>query len=64
MMAVRLRVPVVPIRISGLFEIYSIHDSWPRRGRVHVSIGRPLEFSADTSYEDAAHQLEETLKRM
>jgi long-chain acyl-CoA synthetase len=64
MMAVRLRVPVVPIRICGLFEIYSIHDSWPRRGRVHISIGRPLEFSSDTSYEDAAHQLEETLKRM
>jgi 1-acyl-sn-glycerol-3-phosphate acyltransferase len=29
MMAVRLRVRVVPIRIKGLYEIYSIHDSRP-----------------------------------
>src|SRR5437667_5496369 len=34
MMAIRLQVPIVPIRISGLFEIYSVHDSWPKRGPV------------------------------
>ena len=64
MMAVRLRVPIVPIRLQGLYEIYSVHDSWPRRGSIHVSIGRPLSFSADTRYEDAAHRLEEVLKNL
>src|SRR6266850_2289224 len=64
MMAVRLRVPVVPIRLSGLYEIYSIHDSWPRRGPVHVRIGPALQFSAGTAYEEAAQRLEETLKGM
>jgi long-chain acyl-CoA synthetase len=52
MMAVRLRVPVVPIRLRGLFEIYSLHDSWPRRGPVEVSIGRAMNFPADMRYED------------
>ena len=64
MMAVRLRVPIVPIRLSGLYEIYSVHDSWPRRGPVRVAIGSPIEFSLDTSYEGAARRLEETIKQM
>lgn len=58
MMAVRLRVPVVPIRIRGLYEIYSVHDSWPRIGPVEVSIGAPLHFNPDTSYADAAAKIE------
>ena len=64
MMAVRLRVPIVPIRIRGLYEIYSLHDSWPRRGPIRVAIGPPLTFAADTSYEQAALRLEEVIKSL
>ena len=64
MMALRLRVPVVPIRLSGLYEIYSVKDSWPRRGPVRVSIGRPMSFPAHISYEDAARRLEESIRAM
>ena len=64
MMAVRLRVPIVPIRLSGLYEIYSIHDSWPRRGPVRVSIGKPLSFAADISYEEAAHRVEDIVRHL
>jgi long-chain acyl-CoA synthetase len=62
MMAVRLRVPIVPLRLSGLYEIYSEHDSWPRRGPVAITIGAPISFSADTRYEDAARRLEEAVR--
>ena len=61
MMAVRLRIPIVPIRIRGLYEIYSVHDSWPRRGPIHVSIGPPLTFAADAGYEQAARRVEEVI---
>jgi long-chain acyl-CoA synthetase len=64
MMAVRLRVPIVPIRLRGLYEIYSVHDSWPRIGPVHVSIGNALSFTADTSYADATKRIEEALRRL
>ena len=64
MMAVRLRVSVVPIRVHGLYEIYSLHDSWPRRGPVRVVIGKPLSFSSQTSYADVARRLEEAVKHM
>jgi 1-acyl-sn-glycerol-3-phosphate acyltransferase len=62
MMAVRLRVPIVPVRISGLYEIYSVRDSWPRRGSIQVSVGPPLSFSTDVSYEAAARHIEEVLR--
>jgi long-chain acyl-CoA synthetase len=64
MMAVRLQVPIVPIRLSGIYEIYSLHDSWPRRGPVGVSIGPPLSFDTHTPYEEAARRLEETIKNL
>jgi long-chain acyl-CoA synthetase len=64
MMAVRLQVPIVPIFISGLFEIYSQHDSWPRRGPVRVSIGKPQLFKMGTSYEEVARVLEDGIRAL
>ena len=64
MMAVRLRVPVVPVRIQGLYEIYSIHDSWPRRGPVEVSFGKPMTFPEGTRYEEAAEALEIEVRKL
>jgi long-chain acyl-CoA synthetase len=64
MMSVRLQVPVVPIHIAGLYEIYSMHDSWPRRGPVRVCIGPPLSFDPHTSYETAARQIEEAVRKL
>jgi 1-acyl-sn-glycerol-3-phosphate acyltransferase len=63
-MAVRLRVAVVPIFIYGLYEVYSIHDSWPKPGPVTISIGPPLEFPPHTDYADAAHQTEEAIAKL
>jgi long-chain acyl-CoA synthetase len=62
MMAVRLRIPIVPITLSGLYEIYSVHDSWPRRGSVRVAIRKPITFDPHTTYEEVARRLEEIVK--
>ena len=64
MMAVRLRVPVVPVRIKGLYEIYSIHDSWPRRGPVEVSFGRAMTFPEGMRYEEAAEMLAAEVRKL
>jgi long-chain acyl-CoA synthetase len=64
MMAVRLQVPVIPVRISGLFDVYSVHHSWPVRGAVHVSIGAPLQFPSETTVEKAALAIETALKQL
>jgi long-chain acyl-CoA synthetase len=64
MMAVLLRIPVVPVRLRGLYEIYSVRDSWPRLGPVRVSIGPALSFNADTNYAEAANRIEEAVKNL
>ncbi len=43
-MALQLRLPVVPIYLSGLFTIFSVHDDWPKAGPVRAVSGAPLHF--------------------
>jgi long-chain acyl-CoA synthetase len=59
MLAVRLRTPVVPIYIKGMFEIFSMYDSWPRTGAVRVRVGSALHFREAADYREAT----ETLRR-
>jgi long-chain acyl-CoA synthetase len=47
LMAARLGVPIVPIYIRGMFEVYSEHDDWPRPGNVVVHFGRMLDLQGD-----------------
>ena len=63
-MATRLRAPVVPIHVAGLFEIYSIHDHWPKRGTVRVTIGAPLHFADESDEEAATRAIEQAIRRM
>jgi long-chain acyl-CoA synthetase len=62
MMAVRLQVPVVPIYIDGLFELYPTDQFWPKSGPVRVNIGNTLVFPPDTKFEQAAREIEEAVR--
>jgi 1-acyl-sn-glycerol-3-phosphate acyltransferase len=42
LMAVKLGLPIVPVYLDGLFEIFSVHDNWPRKGKAQVNYGEPL----------------------
>jgi len=64
LMATRLRTPVVPIHLRGLFEIYSIHDSWPRRGAVKVTFGTPLHLSQERDEATATRAIEEAITKL
>ncbi len=61
MIASRLGVPVVPVRIAGLDKV--LHPSWrmARPGRVHVSFGTPLHLTGD-DYEALAKQVENAVR--
>jgi hypothetical protein len=50
--------------LAGLFEIYSIHDSWPRRGTVRVKIGAPLRLEQEHDEESATRAIEAAIKAM
>jgi len=63
MLASRLSVPVVPVRIEGLERV--LHKSWrmARPGRVRVTIGQPLHLRGE-DYPVLARQVEAALRNL
>jgi 1-acyl-sn-glycerol-3-phosphate acyltransferase len=72
LMAVRLGVPIVPIYIRGMYEVYSEHDDWPRQGNVVVRFGGPLDLQGDPdghshgemNYSQAAARIERAVRAL
>lgn len=64
LMQQQLEVPVVPAYLEGLFEVMSVHDSWPRRGAVRVAFGPPIAALKGEAYARLAERVEESFRRM
>jgi long-chain acyl-CoA synthetase len=58
LLATRLRVPVVPMRIDGLFERKMDRKHWAAPGWVRVAIGAPVKFDEDVPPEEITRDLE------
>ena len=63
MIASRLDVPVVPVRIDGVERV--LHQSWRmvRPGRVRVAFGAPMQLRGD-DYAALAHEVEERVRAL
>ena len=63
MIASRLNVPVVPVRLEGLDKV--LHHTWrmARPGRVRIAFGAPLHLIGD-DYEGIAKQVEEAVRAL
>jgi long-chain acyl-CoA synthetase len=63
MLASRLRLPVVPVRIDGLDKV--LHQSWKmaKPGRVRVRFGKPLTLEGQ-DYAGLARQVEEAVRSL
>ena len=63
MIASRLDVPVVPVRIDGLDKV--LHHTWhmARPGPVRVAFGAPMHLTGE-DYETLAHQVEDAVIRL
>jgi long-chain acyl-CoA synthetase len=59
LLAKNLRLPVVPMRIDGAYEIREAHSKFNRPGRIRVHIGKPVEFPEDSDPEEIAKLLEQ-----
>lgn len=64
MMSLRLEVPVVPVYLTGMFDVMSRHDAWPRRGPVRVEFGSPIVFSEGDGYTRRSERIELSVRRM
>jgi long-chain acyl-CoA synthetase len=63
MIASKLDVPVVPVRIEGLDKV--LHQTWrmARPGRIRIAFGAPIRLAGE-DYEALAKQVEEAVRRL
>jgi 1-acyl-sn-glycerol-3-phosphate acyltransferase len=59
LLAANLKLPVVPLRIDGAYEVREARRVFNRPGRIRVYIGKPVEFSAASDPEEIARALEQ-----
>ena len=63
-LAKNLNIPVVPIRIGGLFELEKARKKFSRPGAVRVTIGPAIHFDAETEASKIALDLEMCIRSM
>lgn len=63
MIASRLNLPVIPVRIDGLDKVLHQSMRWPKRGPVRVSFGAPLTLSGE-NYQDLADEVARAVQNL
>jgi long-chain acyl-CoA synthetase len=61
MIASRLDLPVVPIKIEGLDKVLHSSKRWPTRGPVRIAFGPPMRLEGD-DYQALARQVEDAVR--
>lgn len=64
LLATGLRAPVVPIAVSGGYDILSKGALWPRPGPVKVHFGEPIDIPAELDKQQATALLHESLSHL
>ena len=64
LLASNLKLPVVPMRIDGAYEIREAHSKFNRPGRIRVHIGKAVEFPAGTDPQEIARVLEQCVAEL
>jgi long-chain acyl-CoA synthetase len=64
LLAEKLRIPVLPIRIDGLFEIKNAGKKFAAPGKIQVRIGAPVRFAPGVSPEEIAVRLKEAVEKL
>jgi long-chain acyl-CoA synthetase len=62
LLARNLAIPIVPIRIDGLFELKKAKQRFALPGKIRVKIGAPLRFSGASAPEQIAAELQRTVE--
>jgi long-chain acyl-CoA synthetase len=64
LLANNLRIPVLPMRIDGLFELKSAGRKLAPPGKIHVHIGNPLQFAVNAEPEEVAGALRRAVENL
>ena len=58
LLANNLRIPALPMRIDGLFEVKNARKKFAAPGKIHVLIGKPMRFTPEAEPEEIARALQ------
>jgi long-chain acyl-CoA synthetase len=58
LLATQLNLPVIPMRIDGLFPLRAAKKHYARPGTIQVRIGAPVRFEPTADAEEIAKQLQ------
>ncbi|HUC96544.1 MAG TPA: 1-acyl-sn-glycerol-3-phosphate acyltransferase, partial [Candidatus Saccharimonadales bacterium] len=62
--APEMGVPIIPIKISGNYDILPRKHHIPKYGKTTITIGKPIKFNDDSSYISITAKLEEALRNL
>jgi long-chain acyl-CoA synthetase len=64
LLANNLRIPVLPMRIDGLFEVKNAGKKFAAPGKIQVRIGKPVRFAPESDPEEIARALQSAVENL
>ena len=64
LLAKQLNIPVVPMRLAGLYDLRQANRILTRPGHVEVTIGKPVSFAADADPNEITKELERHVREL
>jgi long-chain acyl-CoA synthetase len=64
LLANNLRIPILPMRIDGLFEVKKAGKKFAAPGKIQVRIGKPLRFAPESDPEEIARALQKAVENL
>ncbi len=64
LLANNLRIPILPMRIDGLFAIKKAGKKFAAPGKIHVRIGRPMQFAPESDPKEIARALQNAVEKL
>ena len=64
LLANNLRIPILPMRIDGLFEVKNAGKKFAAPGKIRVRIGKPVQFAPETDPEEIARALQSAVENL
>jgi long-chain acyl-CoA synthetase len=64
LLAKQLNIPIVPIRLAGLYDLRQKNQIFALPGHVQVTIGKPVRFTAEQDANEIAKQLERCVREL
>lgn len=64
LLVTRLRLPVIPVHLKGLYDLRAANKHWTSPGHIRITIGAPVEFRETDAPEKIARELERLVKML